>query len=80
MTHFLENNNLLVPSQHGFRNAGDCLTELLHHFDDILTALGGGSNTDVLYLDFSNDFDKVDHKSTLKTLQQWSGRKASKVS
>ena len=62
---FLESNNLLNPNQHGFRCGRDCLTQLLHHFDDILKVLAEGSNADVIYLDFSKAFDKVDHNILL---------------
>ncbi|XP_029638012.1 uncharacterized protein LOC115213219 [Octopus sinensis] len=52
ITHFLEDNNQLNPNQHGVCDGRDCLSQLLHHFDDILKAFGEGSNTDVIYLDF----------------------------
>lgn len=42
--------------------------QLQHHLHDILRALGVGSITDVIYLDFSRAFDWVDNKITLKKL------------
>ena len=59
--HHLESNNLLVDQQHGFREKRNCLTQLLHHIEDILQSLENDCNQDVIYLDFSKAFDKVDH-------------------
>ena len=58
---FLEDNELLSSTQHGFRQGRSCLTQLLHHYDNILRNLCDGAVSDVLYLDFSKAFDKVDH-------------------
>ena len=33
---FLEDNNLLSTTQHGFRKGRSCLTQLLHHFESLL--------------------------------------------
>ena len=35
MIRHLDNNDLLCDNQHGFRVGRSCLTQLLHHFDDI---------------------------------------------
>lgn len=64
----IEQNNLLSNQQHGFRHRRNCLTQLIHHFDDILQALENDSNADIVYLDFSKAFDKVDHKLLLLKL------------
>lgn len=58
---YLESNNLMNPSQHGFRSGRSCLSQLLDHFDRILACLEQGLNVDVIYLDFAKAFDKVDH-------------------
>ena len=58
---FLEENDLLSDTQHGFRPGRSCLTQLLQHYDWILQQLLNQSNIDVIYLDFAKAFDKVDH-------------------
>ena len=35
----LEMNNLICNKQHGFRSGRSCLTQLLHHLDDIFESL-----------------------------------------
>ena len=64
----LEENGLLNPGQHGFRTGRSCLSQLLAHFETITKALEEGDNVDVIYLDFSKAFDKVDFLVTLKKL------------
>ena len=56
---FLESNNLLCSHQHGFRSGHSCLTQLLHHFDDVLENYLVGADTDTIYLDYAKAFDKV---------------------
>ena len=67
----LESNNLLCNQQHGFRSGHSCLTQLLHHFDDILVNLMDGKDTDSIYLDYAKAFDKVDHKLLVKKLHKY---------
>ena len=66
---YIEVNNFLSRNQHGFRTGKSCLTQLLNHFELILSILETGSNADVLYLDFSKAFDKVDHTILLAKLK-----------
>ena len=65
---FLEENNKFNPSQHGFRIGRSCLSQLLSHYDRIISLLEKGLNVDTIYLDFSKAFDKVDHSLVLKKL------------
>jgi len=60
ITTFMEECNSFNENQHGFRAGRSCLTQLLGHYDNIVNLLETGHNVDVVYLDFSKAFDKVD--------------------
>lgn len=68
IVNFLESNQLLNPKQHGFRAGRSCSSQLLQHFDTITRLLENGMNVDVVYLDFSKAFDKLDFSITLQKL------------
>ena len=65
----MEDNELLNPGQHGFRAGRSCLSQLLSHFETITKILEDGDNVDVIYLDFSKAFDKVDFLVTLRKIK-----------
>ena len=65
----MEENNLLNPGQHGFRAGRSCLSQLLSHVENITQILEDGDNVDVIYLDFSKAFDKVDFLVTLRKIK-----------
>ena len=67
---FLEENNLLSDSQHGFRNKRSCVTQLLEHCEKIINALENDSNVDVIYLDYKKAFDKADHMLILRRMKE----------
>jgi len=69
IVHHLESNNLFNHTQHGFRAGRSCLSQLIAHYDKILTLLDQGSNVDVIYLDFAKAFDKLDFNVTLSKLK-----------
>ena len=66
----MNQNDLFNPSQHGFRSGRSCLSQLLEQYDLILNILDEDANADVVYLDFSKAFDKVDHTIVLKKIKQ----------
>ena len=66
----LESNNLLPDSQHGFRKQRSCLTQLLDHMDGIFRELNSGNEVDVIYLDYSKAFDRVNHAILLAKLEK----------
>ena len=65
----METNNLFNKNQHGFRGGRSCLSQLLSHYERILQFLEEGSNVDVIYLDFSKAFDKLDFNIFLNKLK-----------
>ena len=71
MVEFIDENELLCDHQHGFRSGRSCLTQLLSHFDDVLSHLCNGADTDAIYLDFAKAFDKVDHQLLIKKLRRY---------
>jgi hypothetical protein len=65
VTDFLNKEELIKDSQHGFRNGRSCLTNLLEFYDDMLEHVDRGDPVDIVYLDFSKAFDTVPHKRLL---------------
>ncbi len=70
MTFYLEENDLFNDNQHGFRAGRSCLSQLLEHYDSILSHMLNGDNVDVIYLDFAKAFDKVDFRIALSKAQR----------
>ena len=66
----LESLNLFNDSQHGFRTGRSCLSQLLDHYQTILSKLEEGKDVDVIYLDFAKAFDKVDHGILIQKLKR----------
>ena len=61
----------LRQSQHGFMMGRSTVTQLLCFLQEIGSALDNGSQTDVVYLDFSKAFDSVSHKLLIKKLHSY---------
>ena len=66
---FLEKNNIIRDSQHGFRNRRSCLTNLLDFLHDIYEMYEEGRAVDIIYLDFQKAFDKVPHRKLLNKVE-----------
>ena len=65
----LEDHNLFNCNQHGFRAGRSCLSQLLAHTERLLHHMEEGQNVDVIYLDFSKAFDRVDHTILLHKMK-----------
>ena len=69
MVRHLEENILLLSSQHGFLSGRSCLTNLLEYLEYITSEIDNKKPVDVVYLDFSKAFDKVAHQRLILKLQ-----------
>ena len=66
--------NILCDEQHGFQRNRSCETQVLSTVHDLAKYLNDGLQTDVIFLDFSKAFDKVDHNLLLHKLKHYSIR------
>jgi len=69
LVHYLENNHLILDSQHGFRKGRSCLTNLLEFLDRVTGCVDAGDSVDVIFLDFAKAFDKVPHRRLVSKLK-----------
>ena len=65
IVNFLEQNNRILESQHGFRNKRSCLTNLLEFTENLLESVDEKDPVDVFFLDLQKAFDKVPHNKLI---------------
>ena len=70
LTAHLNRHNILYDLQHGFRQKRSCETQLLQLVEDLGKQLIKGNQIDLVLLDFSKAFDKVNHHKLLFKLSQ----------
>ena len=70
IVHHLDRNGLVKSTQHGFRRAGSCLSNLLKFLEDVTTSLDNHESVDNTYLDFAKAFDKVPHQRLLDEVEK----------
>ena len=68
MSSYLEDNNLLHPSHHGFRSKHSTATALIQMFDSWMEAFENDEVSAVIMLDMSAAFDVVDYDILLSKL------------
>ena len=66
--HFNQN-NILYDLQHGFREKRSCESQLIQLVEDLARGMTSGKQSDLILLDFSKAFDKVNHLKLLYKLQ-----------
>ena len=66
---YLTDNNLLHPSQHGFRRKRSTQTALIKVVDNWLTNIDKGQVTAVVFLELAKAFDTVKHNILVRKLE-----------
>ena len=66
--HFNQN-NIIYAFQHGFHEKKSCETQLIQLVEDFARGMTSGKQSDLVLLDFSKAFDKVNHLKLLYKLQ-----------
>ena len=69
VVNFLETNNLINTSQHGFRQGRSCVTNLLDFYHYVFGECDRSRAVDVVFLDFRKAFDKVPHKRLMRKVR-----------
>ena len=67
----LDNYNILVDYQHGFRKGRSCETQIINAIEDLARSLNNRNQTNMLILDFSKAFDTVAHNRLLLELNYY---------
>ena len=67
----MNTHDLLYDLQHGFREKKSWETQLAMLVEDLAWSLSAGKQTDLILLDFSMAFDKVNHSKLLWELHKY---------
>jgi len=68
ITQHAQDNQAIRSSQHEFVKGRSCLTSLISIYDKMTHLMDEGEAVDVVYLDFSEDFDIFSHSILLEKL------------
>jgi len=68
MLRHMEEREVIWDNQHGFTKGRFCLTNLVAFYDGITVLVGMEKATDVIYVDFSKEFDMDRHNILLSKL------------
>jgi len=68
ITQHLNNFDLIMSSQHGFRRGYSCVTNLLAFLDKVTSYRDAKESIDIIFLDFAKAFDKVPHNRLMSKI------------
>ena len=71
---FLQNYNLLIPNQFGFRSGHSTDYAILYMYDKIIEAFRKKEHIIAVYMDLSKAFDTIDHKILIHKLKNYGVR------
>ena len=66
----LDGQGILYDLKHGFREKRSFETQLIMLIEDLASCASVEKQTDIILLDFSKDFDRINHSKLLWMLQQ----------
>ena len=72
----LDSNGLMYDLQHGFRERRSCETQLVSLIEDLARTTSQERQTDLILLDFSKAFDKVNRSKLIMKLHSYGIRSA----
>ena len=92
MSKQIDENKVIMSSQHGFTKGKSCLNNLIVFYDGMISRVDEGRAVDVVYLDFTKNFDTVSHnillvklrkcglhECTVRWIENWLNGRAQKV-
>jgi len=68
ITHYLDQNNLIMQQQHGYRKDHSTQSAITILTDDIKVASNNGKMTGAVFIDFEQAFDNVQHNILLQKM------------
>ncbi|XP_073537645.1 uncharacterized protein [Phyllobates terribilis] len=68
---YMDKNEVINQSQHGFVTNKSCQTNLISFYDRITDWVDQGNAVDIVYLDFSKAFDKVSHTILIEKMTKY---------